>query len=159
MGPCQLTSRIVQAHSAVQMFVQRCLQNLETPHVLLGDTSNVAQWREWAWLKNFRVWEAARKVFLYPENWIEPDQRPGKSPFFETLESELLQNEINADNVERALRNYLGQLHAVSSLDIRALYEESPWPMEARPSAAPSTWWAAARPSRTCIGTASVMTI
>lgn len=124
MGPCQLTSRIVQAHSAVQMFVQRCLQNLETPQVLLGDTSNVAQWREWAWLKNFRVWEAARKVFLYPENWIEPDLRPGKSLFFETLESELLQNEINADNVERALRNYLEQLHAVSSLDIRALYEE-----------------------------------
>ncbi|MDH5741234.1 MAG: neuraminidase-like domain-containing protein, partial [Nitrospira sp.] len=126
MGPCQLTSRLVQAHSAVQLFVQRCLQNLEiNAGVLLGNVSNIATWREWKWLKNYRVWEAARKVFLYPENWIEPDLRVGKSPFFETLENELLQDEINPDNVERALRNYLVQMHEVSNLDIRALFEET----------------------------------
>lgn len=126
MGPCQLTSRIVQAHSAVQLFVQRCLQNLEVDAgVLLGDVSDIGKWREWSWLKNFRVCEAARKVFLYPENWIEPDLRIGKSPFFEALENELLQDEITGDNVERALRNYLVQLHEVSNLDVRALYEET----------------------------------
>jgi AAA+ superfamily predicted ATPase len=30
----------------------------------------------WAWRKNYRVWEANRQVFLYPENWIEPELRP-----------------------------------------------------------------------------------
>ena len=30
----------------------------------------------WGWQKNYRVWEANRKVFLYPENWIEPELRP-----------------------------------------------------------------------------------
>jgi hypothetical protein len=29
----------------------------------------------WEWGKNYRVWEANRKVFLYPENWIEPELR------------------------------------------------------------------------------------
>ena len=29
----------------------------------------------WSWLKWYRVWEANRKVFLYPENWIEPELR------------------------------------------------------------------------------------
>ncbi len=126
MGPCQLTSRLVQAHSAVQLFVQRCLQNLEVDAgVLLGNVSNIATWREWEWLKSYRVWEAARKVFLYPENWIEPDLRVGKSPFFEALENELLQGEINADNVERTLQNYLVHVHEVSNLDIRALFEET----------------------------------
>lgn len=125
IGPCQLTSRIVQAHSVVQMFVQRCLQNLEVSRgVLLADTTNITHWRQWAWMKNYRVWEAARKVFLYPENWIEPDLRVGKSPFFEALENELLQGEITPDNVERAVRKYLVQLHEVSKLDVRALYEE-----------------------------------
>ena len=30
---------------------------------------------EWEWLKRYRVWDANRKIFLYPENWIEPDLR------------------------------------------------------------------------------------
>jgi len=29
----------------------------------------------WNWLKNYRVWDANRKIFVYPENWIEPDER------------------------------------------------------------------------------------
>src|SRR5947207_13742469 len=30
---------------------------------------------EWNWRKNYRVWDANRKIFLYPENWIEPELR------------------------------------------------------------------------------------
>jgi hypothetical protein len=30
---------------------------------------------EWIWRKNYRVWDANRKIFLYPENWIEPEPR------------------------------------------------------------------------------------
>ena len=29
----------------------------------------------WEWRKNYRVWDANRKTFLYPENWIEPELR------------------------------------------------------------------------------------
>jgi hypothetical protein len=29
----------------------------------------------WKWRKNYRVWDANRKVFLYPENWMEPELR------------------------------------------------------------------------------------
>jgi len=27
----------------------------------------------WNWRTRYRVWDANRKVFLYPENWTEPD--------------------------------------------------------------------------------------
>src|SRR6266567_5461489 len=30
---------------------------------------------EWEWLKRYRVWDANRKIFLYPVNWIEPELR------------------------------------------------------------------------------------
>jgi hypothetical protein len=30
---------------------------------------------EWEWLKNYRVWDANREIFAYPENWIEPKLR------------------------------------------------------------------------------------
>jgi len=29
----------------------------------------------WEWLKNYRVWDANRKIFVYPENWTEPELR------------------------------------------------------------------------------------
>jgi SpoVK/Ycf46/Vps4 family AAA+-type ATPase len=28
---------------------------------------------KWEWRKRYRVWDANRKIFLFPENWIEPD--------------------------------------------------------------------------------------
>jgi len=28
---------------------------------------------KWQWRKKYRVWEADRAVFVYPENWLEPD--------------------------------------------------------------------------------------
>jgi hypothetical protein len=31
--------------------------------------------REWVWMTKYRVWEANRKEFLYPENWMEPEIR------------------------------------------------------------------------------------
>ncbi len=29
----------------------------------------------WQWRTRYRVWEASRKVFLYPEDWVEPEPR------------------------------------------------------------------------------------
>jgi len=41
-------------------------------------------------MKNYRVWETNRKVFLYPENWLEPEWRNDRSEFFKDLESYLV---------------------------------------------------------------------
>jgi hypothetical protein len=55
MGPCMATSRIVQAISSVQLFIQRCFMSLEpaVPPVSLDK-------KHWGWMKNYRVWEANR---------------------------------------------------------------------------------------------------
>jgi SpoVK/Ycf46/Vps4 family AAA+-type ATPase len=29
----------------------------------------------WRWRENYRVWDANRKIFIYPENWVEPELR------------------------------------------------------------------------------------
>jgi hypothetical protein len=125
MSACQLTSRLVQASGSVQLFVQRCHMGLE-PDVLVqadGDDGDSA-WRWWKWMKKYRVWEANRKVFLYPENWIEPELRRDKSPFFKDLENELLQNEVNQYTVESAFLNYLEKLDGVAQLEIAGFYQE-----------------------------------
>ncbi|MBD2565344.1 MULTISPECIES: Tc toxin subunit A-related protein [Nostoc] len=118
MAPCMLTSRIKQAISSVQLFIQRCLMNLE-PDVTMT-TDDADKWTSWK--KWYRVWEANRKVFLYPENWIEPELRDNKSPFFKDLESELLQNEVTLETVEGAFRRYLEKLDEVARLEISGMY-------------------------------------
>jgi hypothetical protein len=112
MEPCMQTSRIRHALSSVQLFIERCLMNLETR--VSPASINAAQW---TWMKRYRVWEANRKVFLWPENWLEPELRDDKSPFFKEIESELLQSDITEDSATTALLNYLAKLEEVAKLE------------------------------------------
>ena len=118
MSPCQLTSRIKQATNSVQLFVQRCLMNLEQPKISPGSI-DLDQWK---WMKNYRVWEANRKVFVYPENLIQPELRDDKSPFFRDLEGELQQGDITDQTATSALHNYLEKLDQVARLEIVGMY-------------------------------------
>jgi hypothetical protein len=122
MDPCMMTSRLKQALSAVQLFVQRCLMNLE-PQVAASAAVDV-KWREWRWMKGYRVWEANRKIFLYAENWIEPELRDDKSPFFVELESELLQSDLTLETAEAAFLHYLEKLDQVARLEVVGIYHQ-----------------------------------
>lgn len=125
MSSCMSTSRLVQASGSVQLFVQRCLMGLE-PEVVVdvdGDDGDSA-WRWWTWMRKYRVWEANRKVFLWPENWIEPELRKDKSPFFKDLETELSQNELRQDTVEQAFTAYLEKLDGVAQLEPAGFFQE-----------------------------------
>lgn len=117
MEPCMQTSRIRHALSSVQLFIERCLMNLE-PRV--SPSSINAQ--QWAWMSRYRVWEANRKVFLYPENWLEPELRDDQSPFFKETMSELLQSDITEDTAATALLNYLSKLEEVAKLEPCGIY-------------------------------------
>ncbi|HSD47159.1 MAG TPA: neuraminidase-like domain-containing protein, partial [Pyrinomonadaceae bacterium] len=122
MSSCQLTSRLVQGSGSIQLFVQRCFMGLE-PEVVVNDEIDSA-WRWWKWMSKYRVWEANRKVFLWPENWIEPELKKDRSQFFKELESELTQNEINEFTVETAFTSYLDKLDGVAQLEIAGFYHE-----------------------------------
>ncbi|MGE5290319.1 MAG: neuraminidase-like domain-containing protein [Micromonosporaceae bacterium] len=134
MTPVQLTSRIKQAIGSVQLFAQRCLLDLE-PEARTGVQVD-SRWREWEWMKNYRIWEANRKVFLYPENWIEPELRDDKSPFFKELENELQQTDLTEsddetdvqakpiDPVETAFQHYLEKLDEVAQLEIVGMFHQ-----------------------------------
>lgn len=129
MSSCQLTSRMKQALSSVQLFVQRCFLNLENRFVQVSqdekeDVSSPNAWSQWKWMKNYRIWEANRKIFFYPENWLEPELRDDKSPFFEELENELQQNEVTTENAEAAFLNYLQKVDEVAHLDVCGMYHQ-----------------------------------
>ncbi|OPX85500.1 MAG: hypothetical protein A4E53_03494 [Pelotomaculum sp. PtaB.Bin104] len=117
------SSRIVQAHGTIQLFVQRCLMGLEPKAA--ADIVNDHGWEQWKWMKNYRVWEANRKVFLYPENWIEAELRDDKSFLFTELENELQQNELTDYAAEEALVRYLEKLDNIAFLEVMATWYQS----------------------------------
>ncbi|WP_369230798.1 neuraminidase-like domain-containing protein [Streptomyces sp. R21] len=123
MGACQLTTRIAQAVFSVQLFVQRLRLNLEyvSPNPYGPDL-----WRDWDWMRSYRLWEANQKIFLYPENYFEPDLRTTKSPFFTELENTLLQKELTSENAVRAVEQYVAQLDKASRMRPCGVYTDVP---------------------------------
>jgi hypothetical protein len=119
MEPIVQTSRIRLAISSLQLFIQRCLLNMETR--VHPSTINSEQWE---WMKRYRVWEANRKIFLFPENWLEPEFRDDKTHLFAELEGSLLQGDVSSDLVEDAFLNYLKKLDELARLDICAMHIE-----------------------------------
>jgi hypothetical protein len=123
MESCMPSSRIVQAHGTIQLFVQRCLMGLEPKAA--ADVDQDSGWEQWKWMKNYRVWEANRKVFLYPENWIEAELRTDKSFLFLEMENELQQNELNEFTAEQGFIKYLEKLDDIAFLEIVATWYDS----------------------------------
>jgi hypothetical protein len=126
MEPCMQTSRIRLALSSVQLFIERCLRSLE-PAVSPADiggpvTAGPPPAAQWDWRKRYRVWQANREVFLWPENWLDPSLRDDKSPFFQTTMSQLLQSDITDDSAAGAYLDYLSNLEGVAKLDPCGLY-------------------------------------
>jgi hypothetical protein len=125
---CARTSRVASAIDSVHLYVQRCRMNLEeTPpgdsdpvHVLPESIPD----EEWAWRKNYRVWEANRKIFLYPENYLEPSTRDDKTPLFKTLEEELLSKEITNEAILEAYSRYLRGYVELAHLTIAGSFHE-----------------------------------
>ncbi|HWQ12191.1 MAG TPA: hemopexin repeat-containing protein [Roseiflexaceae bacterium] len=128
MGSAGVASRIQEAIAATQLYIHRYLVNLEPLEAKDDRDEEVRQalkgW--WKWMKNYRVWEANRKVFLYPENYIRPELRDTKTPAFKTLEDDLLQGEITAATVQRAYKKYLDEYTEVSRLTIAGGYVYQP---------------------------------
>ncbi|HYQ42767.1 MAG TPA: neuraminidase-like domain-containing protein [Polyangiaceae bacterium] len=121
MEPDTLISRIVLANSVIQLFVDRVFLGLEDQASLI----QLEQAKEqWVWMSRYRVWQAARQVFLYPENWIEPELRDDKSEFFKQLEEELQQGGATDAIGVTALTNYLDKMGDVSNLEVVGSFAE-----------------------------------
>ena len=124
MGTQRVTTRLLQASLAVQQFMQQCFLNLTFNGLTVDTTSG--PWQEWGeWRQTLELWQAARKVFLYPEDYLLPELRNDVSPFFSDLESDLRQNNCDEALAETALQNYLRKLLSVANLDIAAVYNQA----------------------------------
>ncbi|HEX8104896.1 MAG TPA: neuraminidase-like domain-containing protein [Solirubrobacteraceae bacterium] len=114
MAGCAQISPVKEALNASQLYLQRCRLNLEAGVSI--STDNLPDvW--WEWLLNYRVWEANREIFLYPENYIDPGLRRSSTQLFDDLQNSLLQAPITADSVNAAFHKYLDAFAAIAALE------------------------------------------
>lgn len=55
----------------------------------------------WERMRRYRLWDANRKVFLYPENYLEPELRDDKTALYEEVESTLSDAQVPKPPRER----------------------------------------------------------
>lgn len=89
IGICERASRIEEAISALQLYVQRCRLNLESDFVI--SLAFALLWDHH--FATFRVWEVCKRREIYRENWIDWDelQQAQRTETFRFLEAELRQ--------------------------------------------------------------------
>ena len=127
-GGCARTTPLAAAISSAQLYVHRCVMNLEQDARAAGDTNKIHVFpgaiprAEWAWRKSYRTWEANRKIFLWPENYLEPTLRDNKTSLFEELESDLLQQPITEQTARDAYARYLRGFDEIATLRIAGSY-------------------------------------
>lgn len=111
MGGSNQTSEVVQALASVQMYLNRVRANIE-PGIEQLPIPEV--W--WEWLTTYRLWEANRRVFIYPENYLDPTLRTSRTSLFLELEADLLQTNITPQRVDAVYRTYVQGLDRYASL-------------------------------------------
>jgi hypothetical protein len=112
------SSRLVHGHSTLQLFIRRCMEGLEPTAV--ADLEGDGDWNWWDWMKNYRVWEVGRKVFVEAQYYLRSEWRDDKTEGFEQFESVLQQNEVNEENTTSAYEGFLDHLDQNAFLDVLA---------------------------------------
>lgn len=120
MSACLETSRTKQAISTVQLYVLQCLPGLEEE--VAQQDSDLISCERWDWVKRFRVWEANRQVYLYPNNWIEPSLRDDKTPIFLDFESQMQQKDVSMANTTESLKDYIYSIAAVANMKVYGIF-------------------------------------
>jgi hypothetical protein len=79
---------------------------------------------QWDWRSRYRVWEANRRIFLFPESYLEPELRDDRTPLFDEVAAELLQQETTEAGVTAAYSRYLTGLDELMGLRVAGVFHE-----------------------------------
>lgn len=113
------TAGVAQATKSLQQYINRITLNLEPGlKTTLEETLN---WREFA--NRYGNWAGNQQLKIYPEVYIDPTLRLGKTDLFFQLESVLNQGKLGEETVESAVLGYLNAFEEVSNLEVLSGYE------------------------------------
>lgn len=112
------TSEVVFAISAIQTLINRTLHGFEA-YLDINDTSFG---QTWSWMRHYRTWEANRKIFLHPENYLDPQFLPSASDQYEAFVATITASQLSDDVIQTAYKTYLNDVAAVNKMELSSNY-------------------------------------
>lgn len=118
------TTRIAEAISSVQMYVNRALSTQEE------EVNNAVKSRQFftdwdTYNKHYSTWAGVSKLAYYPENYIDPTIRVGQTSMMDEMLQTLGQSQFNNDTVQDAFNAYMTRFEEIANLDIVSGYHNS----------------------------------
>ncbi|EDM66216.1 Insecticidal toxin complex protein [Moritella sp. PE36] len=122
-----MTSCIAEAIASVQLYITRCLQNIETIEPVapktVDDILSRPFFNDWdTYNKRYSTWAGVSQLVYFPENYIEPDLRYNQTRLQRALSDELSQGQLNTDLIDEAYRNYLDGFEEIANLETLSAY-------------------------------------
>ncbi|WP_240042340.1 neuraminidase-like domain-containing protein [Photorhabdus khanii] len=118
------TTPIAEAITSIQLYVNRALKNMEgnaVPQVV-----NQPFFTNWdKYNKRYSTWAGIAKLVYYPENYIDPTIRIGRTKMMDTLLQSISQSQLNTDTVENAFMSYLTSFEQVANLEVVSAYHDN----------------------------------
>ena len=118
------TTRVVEATLAIQTLVNRAvLGQLE----LVNGTVTLRHYltpqfvQPWEWLNRYRQWEAARKILLWPENWMRAELRDDQTGAFRQFRESLGSGAVPLEVARKAYLRYLRELQRIGHMQPAAI--------------------------------------
>ncbi|ODS24632.1 toxin [Candidatus Endobugula sertula] len=113
------TAGVASATKSIQQYINRILLNLEPGLSMTFEEKY--NWLEFA--NRYGYWAANQQLRIYPEIYVDPSLRLGKTEFFFQLESALNQGKLSDESVQEAVLGYLNNFEDVSNLKVLTGYE------------------------------------
>jgi|GEM_PF-1287450 len=117
-----ITTRIAEAISSIQLYINRCLQGLEVN----VNKDNFAEhfFSDWdIYNKRYSTWAGVSQLAYYPENYLDPTLRYNQSNLQQKLLAEISQSKLSKESVITAYMNYLDSFEAIADLKVLCGYQ------------------------------------
>ncbi|PQQ39618.1 hypothetical protein C6H68_00075 [Photorhabdus luminescens] len=113
------TSVVAQAISSVQQYINGIMLNMESGYDYQYE-DKVKTWNNV--LSQYNIWAGFQQLSNYPENYISPILRHGKTSDFKELEDNLNKGKLSDEVVQEVILNYLNKFEEISNLELMSGY-------------------------------------
>jgi hypothetical protein len=114
---CNDTSRVAEAHTAIQSFVRYCFDGQITHGAILDEEAR----QQWHWRGDYRLWQANRSIYLYPENFLRSGSRSSASLQCMEAQATIRQGKLTEEAVAAGLERYLTGVEDIANLEYLAV--------------------------------------
>lgn len=118
------TTRIAEAIAGIQLYVNNCLNNIEKE--VSNSVKSRQFFRNWEeYNRRYSTWAALSMLAYYPENYVDPAIRTGKTAMMDKLQQLISQDGIKKEAIDNAFCSYLTAFEKVANLNVISAYHDN----------------------------------